>query len=367
MCPSGGTLYGSTCQVTYGASTCISTSCPSGGTLYGSSCYTGYGAHSCVSGPYCAQGYDIGGSCIAGYDGVYYYAYYYTYYYDCYYYYYVPPYYAPYYAPYYDYYYYYNIGPIYIDVGGIGVLMRNLILVNVTNSEGNVSQKYLMLLSKNEDLDDYKVVVPADDYDINSSEHHGILTQDPIPMTELEYNTIIETNDRSRRLKEFLDIQENEMDIYMTETPGLRGDNNEVGENPRNLGWELGLTTCSGSAEAYAPAYYYYYVYYDYSYYYYSCCPWGGSLDGSTCYYYYDAGINYYYCCPSGGSVSGSSCYYYYDASCSYYYCCPSGGSVSGSSCYYYYGATPVTYGQYECRSGGSLQSDGVTCLRNNC
>ncbi len=60
--------------------------------------------------------------------------------------------------------------------------------------------------------------------------------------------------------------------------------------------------------------------------------------------YYYYAGVNYYY-----------------------YYCCPSGGSVSGSSCYYYYGATPVTYGQYECRAGGSLQADGVTCLRNNC
>jgi hypothetical protein len=276
------------------------------------------------------------------------------------------PYYAP--PPYYDYYYYYyyyDIGPIYIDVGGIGVLMRRLVPLDVSDDTGTVRRKYLLLLSKTEDLTDYKIAVPSDDYDIHSDEHI-LIDKDPIPVTEEEYNTIIETGDRSQMLGEALQSEsesENESDtaIRMLDEPpiGLRGS--------RDLGWELGSSTCSDSAYAEAAAYYYYYVYYDYAYDYYYCCPWGGNLEGPACYYYYGATVNSYYCCPSGGTVSGSSCYYYYGASCSYYYCCPSGGSVSGSSCYYYYGATPVTYGQYECRSGGSLQSDGVTCLRNNC
>ncbi len=185
-------------------------------------------------------------------------------------------------------------------------------------------------------------------------------------VTENEYNSIITNSDPRILYNSILNIDVGEYDIIIDDNT-IQEETTLYGDITRNLRWELGSMTCSDTAYAEAAQYYYYYVYYDYSYSYYYCCPWGGSLDGSACGYYYDASVNYYYCCPSGGSVSGSSCYYYYDASCSYYYCCPSGGTVSGASCYYYYGATPVTYGQYECRAGGSLQTDGRTCLRNNC
>lgn len=108
----------------------------------------------------------------------------------------------------------------------------------------------------------------------------------------------------------FIESNDEIMDIMVDDK------NTEIAA-PRELPYYQASTTCSGTGYATAPVYYTYYYY---------------------------AGVNYYY-----------------------YYCCPSGGSVSGSDCYYYYGATPVTYGQYECRAGGSLQSDGVTCLRNNC
>lgn len=101
------------------------------------------------------------------------------------------------------------------------------------------------------------------------------------------------------------------------DTIEIMNDTGSEVDSPRTLPYYTASTTCSGTGYATAPV--------------------------SYTYYYY-AGVNYYY-----------------------YYCCPSGGSVSGSSCYYYYGATPVTYGQYECRAGGTLQTDGVTCLRNNC
>ncbi len=140
-------------------------------------------------------------------------------------------------------------------------------------------------------------------------------------VTENEYNSVI-TNRDLRLLHESILHQIRNTDI---EYDIINNIENEVDTEPeleqnskaRILPYYMASTTCSDTGYATAPVYYTYYYY---------------------------AGVNYYY-----------------------YYCCPSGGSVSGSSCYYYYGATPVTYGQYECRAGGTMQSDGRTCLRNNC
>lgn len=173
--------------------------------------------------------------------------------------------------------------------------------------------------------------------EITEDNEHEILMDDTITVPngimqdkEALYNYITGKSSTMEMIS-FLDTQDNESIL----------DDLEVSQ-PRILPYYQASTTCSATGYATAPV--------------------------SYTYYYY-AGVNYYYyaCCPSGGIVSGSSCYYYYSATCSSYYCCPSGGTVSGASCYYYYGATPVTYGQYECRAGGSLQTDGVTCLRNNC
>jgi hypothetical protein len=169
---------------------------------------------------------------------------------------------------------------------------------------------------------------------------------------DVDYNTYQELTENIEKLQEYIKgslyntISNNGINNLFIEDVDtfveIQDEEISTQGNLRKLPWYEGSTTCSDTARAIGTEYYTYYYY---------------------------AGVNYYYyyCCPSGGTVSGSSCYYYYGASCSYYYCCPSGGTVSGASCYYYYGATPVTYGKYECRSGGSLQTDGVTCLRNNC
>jgi hypothetical protein len=156
--------------------------------------------------------------------------------------------------------------------------------------------------------------------------HENIITDmeySDIFVTENEYNNIL-TNRDLRILHDSIskqitstNVEYDIMNNIANEVDAETDTELEQNSKARILPYYQASTTCSDTGYATAPVYYTYYYY---------------------------AGVNYYY-----------------------YYCCPSGGSVSGSSCYYYYGATPVTYGQYECRAGGTMQSDGRTCLRNNC
>ncbi len=167
-------------------------------------------------------------------------------------------------------------------------------------------------LNTNEEEEDIYELI-QDNANIDSNTEEDIITVSPDMIHEF-------TSDITAVKRYLKRVQEIDIQVDFIQDVEDILDTDQLEENTpvaRLLPYYQASTTCSGTGYATAPVYYTYYYY---------------------------AGVNYYY-----------------------YYCCPSGGSVSGSSCYYYYGATPVTYGQYECRAGGSLQSDGVTCLRNNC